>query len=269
MVVSPKLYQSEAEYEDAAESLSRACGLVLYAFAQNDCEQKDVIIRQFVAKSAMSLRGVFALWQLENYQDSWALHRILLDRLFHLHEISEKNEFSQFDDWSFFKRFCGQNKVKSDPSFKSQATGWEYELSKEQKARVKKLEKNPPKWKRPDPETVAKAMQLDFLYKYGYDYASMHVHPMSDDGQQDFFTITKLEPAPKFSSQLSVLHNSVLVTMLVLQVAINISSFKWRKVLFRYIEDITSFLNNGDSSFKGSYTDLFVFAKDNHLCEIA
>jgi hypothetical protein len=36
------------------------------------------------------------------------------------------------------------------------------------------------------------------LYQFGYDFASRLVHPMATDGHEDFYRITKLDPAPDF-----------------------------------------------------------------------
>ena len=40
-------------------------------------------------------------------------------------------------------------------------------------------------------------MDLTILYRYGYDFASRYADPMANDGQQDFYTITHLEPNPQ------------------------------------------------------------------------
>jgi hypothetical protein len=219
-------YRSSDEYAEIYDVLYGVCGTLMFSFAEMNCSKKDVIIRQFVAKSAMSLRGIYTLWEIDNYQDAWSIHRGMLERLFHLHHLGKNDDFEAFDDWPFYRQLLAQNRAKSDEEFKNQATGWVYELTPDQKARIRELEQNPPKWVRPKAEDVAREMDLAFLYKYGYDYGSMHVHPMSDDGRQDFFTITKLEPAPRFPEQITLLHNSALITTLILQEAVNWSSFR-------------------------------------------
>lgn len=198
----------------------------------------------------MMLKAIFVLWENTDYQDAWVIHRALLERLFLLHDLGEKDEYLKFDDWSFFEQYKAQNKVKSDHEFKHEAVGWVYNLTDKQKLRIKSLQKNPPKWKRPKAETVAKSMGVDFLYNYGYDFASTHVHPMANDGQQDFFTITKLKPAPKFPDQITVLSNSILASSLLLQEAMNQSSFRWRRVVWDYLDQIRSFLHDGNNSYK-------------------
>jgi hypothetical protein len=215
----------------------------------------------------MMLKAIFKLWEMTDYQDAWVIHRALLDRFFLLHDLSEKNEYLEFDDWSFFEQYKAQNKVKSDQKFKHEAVGWVYNLSEKQKLRIQSLSKNPPKWRRPKAETIAKSMDLDFLYKYGYDFASRHVHPMANDGQQDFFTITKLKPVPKFPDQIIVLSNSILASSLFLQEALNQSSFLWRRVLSDYFDQIISFLNDGNDSYKKTFIKLGQMFHKSELCE--
>ena len=215
----------------------------------------------------MMIKAIFKLWEISDYQDAWIIHRALLDRLFHLHELGEKDEFCEFDDWSFFEQYKGQNRVKSDPEFKHESVGWVYELTDEQKLRIKSLSTSHPKWRRPKAETVAKSMELEFLYKYGYDFASTNVHPMANDGQQDFYTITKLEPAPRFPDQISVLSNSLLAGSVLLQEALNYSGFKWRRLLWDYLEQIRRFLDEGDSSYKESFLKLGRMFPESELYE--
>lgn len=241
--------------------------MILFSFAKHAVDNKDLILRNFIARSAMMLKGIFKLWEISDYQDAWIIHRAFLDRLFHLHDLGAKSEFCEFDDWSFFEQYKAQNKVKSDPEFKRQAAGWVYELTEDQKSRIKSLSKNPPKWRRPKAEDVAKSMNLSFLYKYGYDFASTHVHPMANDGHQDFYILTKLEPAPRFPDQISVLSNSILVSSLILQAALNLSSFRWRRVLWDYLEQIGLLLEKGSITYKESFLKLGYMFPDTELCE--
>ncbi len=267
MVTKPKKYLEYNKYRDAADSLYAVSGMILFSFVKHNCDTKNLIIRNFIARTAMMLKAIFRLWEISDYQDAWVIHRTLIDRLFHLHDLGEKDEFHAFDDWSFFQQYKAQNKVKSDHEFKHEAVGWVYDLTEEQKLRIKSLSENPPKWKRPKAEFVAKSMGLDFLYKYGYDFASTHVHPMANDGQQDFFTITKLEPAPRFPDQISVLSNSVLASSVFLQEALNHSSFQWRRVLWDYLEQIRCFLDDGNDSYKKTFLKLGYMFPETGLCE--
>ncbi len=263
----PKTYQFADVYRQGADALGGVIGMVLISFAKHECGTRDIIIRNFAARSAMALKGVFAVWDLGDYQDAWAIHRTILDRLFHLNHIATNAQFEEFEAWSFFEQFKGQNRVRSDEAFKHEATGEIYELSEEQRRRVKELSRSKPTWKRPKAEDVAKQMGLEFLYKYGYDYASTHVHPMATDGEQDFTSITGLRPSQAFPSQITVLSNSVLAVTLVLQDALNFSSFRWQRLLWAFCEQMLSLLDSGDVAYRRTFLSLAERFKEGELCE--
>lgn len=265
--MAEKQYQTIEVYRAAADALYAVSGMVLFSFAKHDCDTKNVIIRNFVARSAMTLKSVFSLWDNGDTQNAWVIHRALIDRMFHLHSLGVNDDFQAFDDWSFFEQFKSQNLVKSDALFKDQAVGWVYEISAEKKARIKALEKNKPKWRRPWAEDVAKDMGMEFLYKYGYDYASSHVHPMANDGEQDFYTITKLQPSPRLPSQITVISNTILTSTLILQDSLNHSSFSWRRVLWDFIDNVRALLDSGDVSYQVSFENLAILFKEHNLCE--
>lgn len=254
-------------YRNAADALYAVSGMVLLSFARNDCDTKNIIIRNFVARSAMTLKSIFTLWDNNDFHNAWVIHRALIDRMFHLHSIGNNDEFLAFDDWSFFEQYKAQNRVKSDELFKNQANGGIYDLSDVQKVRIRDLEKKKPNWKRPKAETVAKKMGMEFLYKYGYYYGSMHVHSMANDGDQDFYTITKLDPALRFPSHIAVISNTILASSMILQDAINHSDFKWRKVLWDFIDELREVLVNGSPSYQQSFIKLAHLFKEQGICE--
>ncbi len=110
-------------------------------------------------------------------------------------------------------------------------------------------------------------MNMEFLYKYGYDFSSAHVHPMSNDGHQDFFTITKLTPAPRFPSQITVIHNTLLAATMTLQDGLTHSLFRWRRLLWDCIDQIRLVLDNGDTEYQLTFVKLADVFKNETLCE--
>ncbi|MEJ6079879.1 DUF5677 domain-containing protein [Vibrio sp. 1-Bac 57] len=247
-------YRTIDEYDEIKDALVNICGLLLFEFAKEDhLDTKDIILRNFLAKSAMSLKGVFSLWGMQNYQDCWAIYRLQMDRLFHLEHIAKNDEFELFDDWSIYKKAQANNLAKSDNRFPIEQTSQVYFFPESMSERVKLLLKKKPKWRRPKAEQVAKEMGMDFLYKFGYDLASMHVHPMSCDGQQDYFTITGIESQEDFPTQISVLHNSILTTTMITQDVFNHSSFAWITVLWDFVEQIRDAINTGNKSYQFTY----------------
>jgi hypothetical protein len=208
-----------------------------------------------------------SLWRLGDYPNAWVINRTMLDRLFHLYDLGQNNTHQLFDDWSFYRQYKDQNRLKSDIEFKDKAAGSEYEISKIQKERFNKLSNNIPKWKRPNAEKVAKDMDMSFLYKYGYDYGSMFVHPMSDDGLHDFYLITKLEPQEEQPSHIAVLSNSVLASIMIMLEAISQSSFRWMTILFDCIGELRAAIESGDESYMQTMVKLIFNFKEISLSE--
>lgn len=261
-------YRSIEEYSEAIHCFHTVCGLILFAFAKQQCSTKDIIIRNFIARTAMMVNAVFRLWEIGDYQDCWILNRCLLDRLFHLADLSQSAQFELFDDWSFLQQYNAMNRLRSDPEFGKAKESKIFTPTTEQRKRYQRLAKNPPTWKRPKAEKVANRLDLRFLYKFGYDFGSTHVHPMANDGHQDFYTITKLQPAPEFPDQRSVLSNSLLVGILVIQEGLNASDFKWRRLVFDFFSHLLEHTNVGSMDYKVSFVKLMkMFKEEIDLCQ--
>jgi hypothetical protein len=234
------------QYREAAEALHVLAGMLLFEFARHaDREvRRDQMARNLIARADTMVHSIVRLWETHDRADCWILHRALLDRLFHLYALNQKNQFDVFDDWSFKALYEAAGRLRSDPAIEGKLEGLVENLTEDQKARYHRLVKNPPEWRRPKAEDVSKAMGLAILYRYGYDYASRHVHPMANDGQEDFFNITGLQPRPDFGEAASivVLSNSVLVASLILQEALNASALAWSAVVYDAVEGLRKFL---------------------------
>ncbi len=233
------------QYKEAQASLHAMAGMLLFEFARQGSGVRDLIAQNFIARADTLAASVFHLWEIKDYGGCWILHRALLDRLFHLHVLSKENLFEVFDDWSFKMQYEAAHRVRSDLGMKERRADAVEEPTPEQKARYQRLVKNPPRWRKVRAEEVAKDMDLSFLYRYGYDFASRHVHPMANDGQEDFYRITGAEPAPDFGDRKIVLNNTVLIASMTLQEALNASSLSWRRVVFDSLDGILKFLGSG------------------------
>ncbi len=260
-------YRSIEEYQMAIEGFHGFCGILLFDFAKHPCSTKDIIIRNFIARTDTMIRGIMQLWSISDYQDCWILHRCLVDRLFHLFHLGEKNQFDLFDDWSFYEQHNARNKVWSDSDFRKTLDSQLFVPSPDQKNRYATLAKKPPKWQRPKAETIAKEMNLRFLYKYGYDYGSTHIHPMANDGQQDFFTITGLQPTPTFPDQRSILSNSILTSCLIVQEGLNRSNFKWRAIIYDFLDHLLDHLQTGSLEYGQTLKKMTYAGADFNFCE--
>jgi hypothetical protein len=120
--------------------------------------------------------------------------------------------------------------------------------------------------RRPKPEDVAKKMDLGFLYRFGYDYASTHVHPMADDGQADFMALTS-PPHATTPPDATVVRNSILVQSMLIQVALNISGMRWRVIVYDFLDQIRTFLGKGDPRFHETLFKIGQAWPDFQLCE--
>ena len=67
---------------------------------------------------------------------------------------------------------------------------------------------------------------------------------MANDGQEDFFNITHLEPKPDFPEWDIVLSNSILLASLIVQEALNASTLLWYRVVFDAVDGVRNFLHS-------------------------
>ena len=66
---------------------------------------------------------------------------------------------------------------------------------------------------------------------------------MANDGQDDFYTITRLAPQPSTpAAGIVVLSNSVLIASMIVQEALNASSLLWMALVYSAIDGARRFL---------------------------
>lgn len=143
-------YRSTEEFKLATDGLFAFCGMLLFEFAKQQCDTKNLILRNLIARTAVSVRGIMQLWLIGDVQDCWVLHRCLMDRLFHLRHLGSTKEYELFDDWSFYQQFNALSRVRSDQEFGAEHRTPAFSPTPEQKARYEKLSKNPPQFKTPE-----------------------------------------------------------------------------------------------------------------------
>ena len=89
-------------------------------------------------------------------------------------------------------------------------------------------------------------MGLGFLYRFGYDYASTHIHPMADDGEADFGRLTS--PSQTVApGDATVVRNSLLVESILIQEALNVSSLKWCAIVYDFLDQVKHFAGEGSA----------------------
>jgi len=265
-VADSKYYLPLKEYKKAVGTVRIYTTAILFTFAKHTTELTDIIIRNFIARGTTILQGILTLYKLNNYQDGWVLYRSLIDRLFHIKALADENAFRLFDDWSFVKQYEHRNRIRSDPVFKSRINQEFFRDTSEEKERYRILKTKDLIWERPRPEEIAKSMNIEFLYKYGYDYASMHVHPMSDDGMGDFLKLTGLEVSNEPIDQRVLLSNSCLVLTLLIQEGLNASTLKWRGAVYFFLEHFREFLGTGSNKYKATFVKVAKLIEQDTLC---
>lgn len=265
--ISPEDYLPVESYVEAFGVFHAVSTMILFEFAREERTMRDLIVRNFLARTDMMVGAVLRLWEIQDYQDCWILTRCLLDRLFLLSHLQAHNEFELFDDWSFYEQYKLNNRVRSDPEFGVRAQTGSFDFTPEQKERMKRFEKDPPVWRRPKAEKEAERLDMRFLYRYGYDFGSTHVHAMANDGHQDFYTITKLEPVPAFPDQRSVLSNSLLFGTMMVQQGLNASTLSWRALIYNFLDDLRRLLDSGQKDYRRNFVKLGILFKDDvRLC---
>lgn len=154
--------------DQAIETFRVYCGVVLLSFAQHGEGLRDTIARNFVARGMTCTQSIFAAWDAGRQQDAWVLHRSLLDRLFHLHHLGETDGFSDFEEFSFLSMYETRHHLLSDPDMRIKAPANLKELQESNRAKYDAIVSKQSRWRRPAAREVAKSMDLDFLYRFGY-----------------------------------------------------------------------------------------------------
>lgn len=244
-------HSDSESFSQALETLRIFCGMILLDFSRHSSGGlRDEIIRGFIARGMTCTDSIFNVWQHSSDEDAWTLHRALLDRLFHLHYLAEKNTFEAFEEYTFLKNYEARRKLLSEKEMlnkfsKKQISDFK-ELLKSQEPRYAKVKGQRPCWHRPNAEEVAKSMGLGFLYRYGYDYASRYVHPMADEGETDFNRLISKEDSNLLPDP-TVIRNSLLAQSMLIQEGLNASTMKWRAIVYDYLDQLRTFLGGRDN----------------------
>ena len=262
-----KHYLPEQEYDEAIEELCMCATVILYSFGTHSTETRDLIIRSFIARGTTALKSILLLWKTDHYHDCWILYRSLVDRLFHLRALADNDDFLLFDDWSFVKQYEYRNRAKSDPDFKDTLNTELVKETLEEKERYQEIKKLPPKWKRPLPEEVANKMGLGFLYKYAYDYASAHVHPMANDGDEDFGRLTGLTKRDMPPDRRVILNNSCLILVLLIQEGLNTGTLQWRRVVYDFLDHFMHRLAGESEQYRVALFKFIKMSEERGLCQ--
>jgi hypothetical protein len=231
-------FYSDETYIEAAKTLKTLINALLFVFEEHKKTDSDIVVMHLLARCATTINSICELYKLRDFQGCWMLHRCLMERLFHLFHLHSHNGYDEFEKWSFLEQYAAVNRVRSVLGAEVSDQHESLRISGEQKNRERTLRAEGVAWRRPKPEDVAKAMNMKFLYVYGYDYGSMHIHPMANDGHEDFYRMTGLQPAPDFPQQTAVLANSLVIASMLVQQGLLASTMRWRTLIFDYLDAV-------------------------------
>lgn len=254
-------------WEDKIYTLSVFTGYILIALSNKSHLERDITIRNFIARGMVCTQSIFQLWNNNDEQGAWILHRTLMDRLFHIHYIIEHDSFSDFQDFSFIKTYEIRDRILSDPDTANKLPESLKTLHQESLKRYNELKSKPNKWSRPKAKTVAANMNMKFLYNLGYDYASMHVHPMADDGIKDCTLLITPTHKKQPLEDTTVLRNSIIVQTMLIQEGINGTTVKWRAIIYNFLDQILLSLEDENIEYMQTFYKIGKAYPDYNVCE--
>lgn len=219
--------------ENATRALKTYCVIVLNSMSTQFGDLQQKTICNFVARGMTCLESVFLVWKFGSEQDAWILHRALVDRLFYLDHLIRHDLFEDFERHSFIEVFEEHQAFLDDQVVNHKASPEFVAKHESERARYQQLKGSRSKWKRPVAVKMAKAMKLDFLYPYAYQYASGHVHPMAEDGTEDFKRLTLIGSTSDTLSVM-VVENSVHAQCLLVQTALRGSRMEWVPDIWKF-----------------------------------
>lgn len=261
-------YRSVSSYTRAAYALKDFTKIILYSYAQFTNETRDIVIRNFIARSIVALNGLLHLWRVQDYHDCWLLYRAILDRYFHLESLGQTDTFDQFEEWCFQKRYKYKQSCLNDPELEGKIDVKDFTPSKEDQVRYSEISNRNINWRRPRIKEIAARMNLDFLYFYGYDFASSYVHPTATEGQEDYSRLTHIDTGKFADNQITVIHNAFLVTNMIIDAGLRYSRLQWRRPILEFIEDVFSFLHGGPEKFTSDIDKILHLINNNMaLCK--
>jgi hypothetical protein len=89
---------------------------------------------------------------------------------------------------------------------------------------------------------------------------------MAGDGEADFTTLISPPGTAKLPDA-TVIRNSILVQSMLVQEALNISSMRWRAIVYEFLSQIRIFLETHDPQFQETFYKIVQAWQPFDLCE--
>ena len=262
-------YLTLRDYEQAVTTLKSFTIVCLHWLAIKTPEEiRDQIIGNIIARGLVLLDSILLLWKVDNYQDCWILHRALFDRYIHLRNLIDNDEFIEFERWSFQRQYWTAESTLSDPEMRGKLQPeWLREATRLQKERRSRIRQEPESsWKRPDPKETTRRMGLGMFYRISYDYPSTKIHPMADDGKEEFARLVGLE-SESFGDERLALHNSLLVQVLLIHQGLAACRVLWREFVSEFYGRMVALFESGSHDYMSTLRTAQTLGPDVSWCE--
>lgn len=243
--------------QELLETYDTGCTMLIFTLSNIEQTARNFILRNFAAKSLSQLKSVRLLNLSGQVFDCYIIYRSMLDRLAHLFYLGRTNTFAQFEQWSFMEQIEANNNALSDVTMKGRLDKSLFAASDAEKERYKSLKENGVTWKRPKAEAEFKSRDLHFLYKFGYNHASSHVHPMANDGMAEHDAMLR-NSYKTISNSLDnqaeiVLLNSALVSSLIFRECLNLSNFRWMALTYDFLDAFNKAFVGEENEFQDKF----------------
>ena len=229
---------------------------------------KDQIIGNFIARGTICLDSICQLWAVGNYQDGVVLQRTLVDRLLLLRHLIDQAEFDQFESWSFRKQYKSAQDNLSDPEIrvKLKPESLDAAVAQQEERRSRFQQEPVSDWHRPNPKEIAKRAKLSHIYRVAYDYPSTEVHPMADDGKEDFVRLLGL-PLDSYEDESVVIHNSLITQLYLSILGLRACDVVWSHFVFDFFDQMLAFLESGAQEYISTFQMAMSLSKQISWCE--
>lgn len=205
-----------------------------------------------MTRTIRQLHAISSLVKAKFVSDGWILSRTMMERYLLFQYLCNTGEFELFDDWCFKKKYDHLNRIKSIRAFKDKPEMQNRKFQDDEMSRYKQVCKDKwvIDWRRPDLEEIARSIDMKFLYDAYFDWASGYVHPTSHDGLDDYWIMMEKVPDNYKSDKKTLLNNSILVTVLHIQLFLNEPEYNWRKVLYDLLDEFMKALGLDDHQYE-------------------
>jgi len=227
---------------------------ILLKIAGKDQNRRDYYLRNSLAKATTLIISIDLLYSQGLISEGWSLYRNLIDRLIYIYYLMDNDLFEIFESTTKINVYEYNNTVKADELMVKKIKDDIFNATKDQANDYKNEKNKKLKFIKPDPKSVLKGKHLDFVYKYGYDYASSRVHPNFDDGLFEFHSLTGLKPNPynRFDNSL-LIQDSILIYSVLSKEIMSGLSQNFRAIVYTFFTDSSKYYLDEKNNFLDSF----------------